>query len=361
MVIKQILPKLTKSYIFENLNQVSIYATYLDLSEELIERCTNDHSYHIRSPLRTDIHPSVGFKYNNKGKLKMKDFAGYFHGDIFDLVAYIIKVDVSTKQGFYTVLEHIAVTMRMFSAKSISNYKVIDLDEVRSRRKVFEIDIRQWNISDERYWYNRNIPIPQLTKYRVYPISQLYIDRTLNPNPVYYYTHEDPAYAYYLGKDDEGIMLFEIYFPLRDKHVSNKFITNGQVLKGTEYLVKDNHILITKSYKDLMSLDNTFNALHLPISTISLASENHIISLKQFNQLSAIGASITTLFDSDRAGMKLAAEYRRRYGIQPMLINSNTIGIPSGIKDYTELYLNISESKINNLILTQYETFNNFT
>ena len=65
-----------------------------------------------------DEHPSFGFRYDNRGKLKGKDFAGYFHGDCFDAAALVIgeiihkNVDISNKGWFIFVLKHIAYTFR---------------------------------------------------------------------------------------------------------------------------------------------------------------------------------------------------------------------------------------------------------
>ena len=73
--------KLTKQTILEKVSQVNIFATYLGISVETIYNCINNGEL-ICNPLRIDNHPTAGFRYNNKGKLKFKDFANdEFWGD----------------------------------------------------------------------------------------------------------------------------------------------------------------------------------------------------------------------------------------------------------------------------------------
>ena len=71
---------LTKSYIFSKVSQVTIFAVYTGISDYVIQHCIDTGDL-ISSPFRVDEHPSFGFRYNDKGMLKGRDFAGYFWGD----------------------------------------------------------------------------------------------------------------------------------------------------------------------------------------------------------------------------------------------------------------------------------------
>lgn len=109
---------LTKEFILSKISQVSIFSAYTGVDTEVIENCINTGEF-ISSPFRVDEHPSFGFKYDNRGKLKAKDFAGYFHGDCFDAAALVISeiihknVDISNKGWFIFVLKHIAYTLEI--------------------------------------------------------------------------------------------------------------------------------------------------------------------------------------------------------------------------------------------------------
>ena len=108
---------LTKDTILSKVNQVSIFSAYTGIDTDVIEHCITTGEF-ISSPFRVDEHPSFGFRYDNRGKLKGKDFAGYFHGDCFDAAALVIgeiihkNVDISNKGWFIFVLKHIAYTYR---------------------------------------------------------------------------------------------------------------------------------------------------------------------------------------------------------------------------------------------------------
>ena len=109
--------KLTTRYILEHVSQEVIFSTYLNLSIDTIKYCINTGEL-IISPLRYDRHPTCGFRYDERGKLKFRDFAGYFWGDCFDIVALVIStiynrnIQVNNKQDFITVLRHITFTFK---------------------------------------------------------------------------------------------------------------------------------------------------------------------------------------------------------------------------------------------------------
>ena len=109
--------KLTKQYILEKISQVTIFSTYLNLSNHVIQHCI-DTGELICSPIREDVHPTCGFKYDNRGKLKFKDFSGHFWGDCFDVVALIMsgiynkQYDISNKEDFIKILRHITFTFK---------------------------------------------------------------------------------------------------------------------------------------------------------------------------------------------------------------------------------------------------------
>ena len=97
--------KLTKQLIFSKISQITIFSTYLNLSDKIVQYCI-DTGELICSPIRDDNHPTCGFRYDKKGKLKFRDFAGYFWGDCLDVVAYVMSFidkknyDISNKDDF---------------------------------------------------------------------------------------------------------------------------------------------------------------------------------------------------------------------------------------------------------------------
>lgn len=63
--------KTTKDFILNKISQITIFSAYTGIDVSTIETCVSKGKL-ISSPFREDKHPSFGFKYDNKGKLKGK-------------------------------------------------------------------------------------------------------------------------------------------------------------------------------------------------------------------------------------------------------------------------------------------------
>lgn len=158
---------LTKSYLFSKVSQVTIFAVYTGISDYVIQHCIDTGDL-ISSPFRVDEHPSFGFRYNDKGMLKGRDFAGYFWGDCLDAVAYVLSgivnrnININNKNDFQFVLRHIAYTFRdiIYGKEKDDNVKLqieTSLQTIRNTKSIIEIVPRPWNNNDkkilESIWY----------------------------------------------------------------------------------------------------------------------------------------------------------------------------------------------------------------
>lgn len=150
--------KITKGMILEKVSQQLIAATYLDIPVETVEYCIETGKT-ISSPLRDDEHPSFGFAINNRGQLKAKDFAGYFWGDVWDIVAYVLsavtnrEINIQDKNDFIFVLRHVVYTFRNIIYGQEKDARVDSiiksgLVSLRQRKAVIEIVPRPWNGND---------------------------------------------------------------------------------------------------------------------------------------------------------------------------------------------------------------------
>lgn len=268
--------KLTKDYILSKVDQITIFSTYFNLPIEIINDCINKGTL-IKSPLRYDEHPTCGFKYNNKGKLKFRDFGGYFWGDCFDAVAFIISnmenyknLDINKKEDFVKVLRHITFTFKNIfygnEKDPLINESIKEtINKIKKQKPIIELVVREWNDIDIKYWKQFNIDLQTLNINFIYPIDQFYINRKINPEPKYYYSEKDICYGYFLGRDRDNINSIKIYFPNRDKS-NTRFITNCNHLEGIYQLDKNDYdiIIITKSTKDRVSIYSTLKKIHSP-------------------------------------------------------------------------------------------------
>lgn len=346
---------LNKNYILEKVSQISIFSTYLNISDALIQHCINTGEL-ITSPIREDHHPTVGFKYDNRGRLKMKDFSGFFWGDCFDLVALVISTiykrdfDVTNKQDFMVILKHVTLTFKnIFYGQekdvNLTNEIKSSLLSLKKKKPNIEIVVRDWNVQDVMYWDKFGISIQYLNTHFIYAVEQYYVDRKINPEPKYYYRPDDPAYGYLLGKDKHtNIYNMKVYFPYRS-HSSTRFITNCNHLEGIYNLERNDYdiIVITKSTKDrlciganIMTMMSLYGeARNINIGVINIPHETYRLRELEYNWLVEKlkdDGKLVSLMDNDRTG-KLEAKYlKNHFNIIPLLISKEY-----NAKDFAEL------------------------
>lgn len=368
---------LSKKYILDKVSQVSIFSKYFNLPIQIIQHCI-DSGELILSPIREDRRPTVGFRYNNKGKLKMRDFAGYFFGDCFDAVGYILsiinkeKISVNDKNGFLKILRHITFTFKdIFYGDEIDStltQQIKDaIDTSRNTKTIIDLVVRNWNEYDEIYWKEIGVNLQHLNLNFVYPIEQYYINKNINPEPKYYYKVSDPCYAYFLGKDRNGINNIKLYFPNRDKHSASKFITNCNHLEGIYNLDRNdyNYIVITKSSKDRLSIGCTIQSIfpygevpNIKIGVINIPHETYKLRNNEYDWLKSkltIDGKLVSLMDNDRVGILEANWLRRNYNIIPIFIP-----ITSGCKDFAEYRAKNSITIISENIKQSINYINNY-
>ena len=360
--------KLTKQTVLEKISQVTIFSTYLNLSDTIVQHCI-DTGELICSPIREDIHPTCGFKYDNKGRLKFKDFSGYFWGDCFDIVALVMssiynkQYNVKDKNDFIKILRHITFTFKDIfygQEKDINLINSINyaVNNIKTQKPKIELVVRDWNNDDKTYWDYIGVPLNFLNINFIYPVEQYYINRNVNPEPKYYYNTNDPCYGYLLGQDRNGIYNIKLYFPKRDKG-HTKFITNCNHLEGIYNLDKNNYdiIVITKSTKDRVSIGAALlkmsllyrglinkqrGVINIPHETYKLRQNEYDWLYSKLNN----NGHIISLMDNDAVGINESIWLKNNFNIIPFLIPFRYKS-----KDFSELVQNINFQEIKTLII----------
>lgn len=356
--------KLHKSDIFELTDDIAIFSKYLNIPESDIIECIETGRL-MNSPVRDDdTNNSAGFKYNNKGKLKLRDFGGYFWGDCFDLVAFELGLNVNNRHHFVEILKHIYATITAKNDGKVHVHRVnLDLlKEAKSRKRIIDIETRPWTVYDKHIWndilYRETDVFGYMEFEGVYPIQHYWIDIHSQPSPKYYYKSHNPAFAYYLGHDINSIANYRIYLPYT-KPPYSRFISNNSSWQGLETLDDDYDILvIIKSNKDRISLKSFTRFNKYKIGVIAPPSENHVVSVQEYNWLAsrvkgrfANGKpAIISFYDFDYAGLLGSGRLKRTYGVPRFMFTNGKYGTAkTGKKDFTDTIPVYGKTKLYNM------------
>jgi len=375
--MKQIKNNIDKNFILNNVDQIQIFARYFNIKESDIENCIINNSL-IHSPIRIDDRPSVGFRYNNKGRLKMRDFGGFFWGDCFDAVAYVLsskssKIDINNAANFKYILTHIASEFNIINGVS-NDDDIIRLATIAKKsKKIITFEPRNWDNNDKRIWidkYHNLFTFDYLDKSYIYPVELFWIDSYSQPEPKYYYTRKDPCYAYYLGQDDDNLPNIRLYFPNRKNDLRRpKFISNNNSFQGVlDINGKYDVIVLTKSYKDVVALrrlnESLFFTGNLRILFIAYPSENFILTNDIVNWLldrlyEPDVNNIINFLDFDRTGRRSAYYCYNEFNIPFVFLTNGEFGLDNhGAKDITDFIekygINATVTIINEFIKNRY-------
>lgn len=339
----ELLPKLDKQYILDNVGQENIFQLYLGLPV--------DTTVDYRAPYRQDNTPGCRYYYKG-GVLRFNDFAGYFHGDCFDYVGFVIGENAKTTDGFKAILEHIALTFRVHKYKSRNYVKDAILDIIIKTKSKPKVEIkkriryykRNWNKYDAWYFKRFGFTKSFLEEHKVIPCETVYIEYidTVNNSSKFklFYNYDnkfDLAYCYDWGIDDR-----KVYFPLRNKP---KFVGTTNILQGLFNYQPSEIGIITKSYKDVMAIRKVCRG-YFDIDSIAPSNESYVMTKNQVSQFKHYNNLTLTLYDFDRTGRKTAFSLWRRDGVYPLFFTNSVklLGAKSfnyRVKDFSE-YLEVN-------------------
>jgi hypothetical protein len=308
---------LTKELLLSKVREEDLLCHYLGFDAVDFNR------YYV-SPLRIDRKPTCRF-YRTSNGICFHDFSGDFHGDVFDVVQRL--KSCTFREALLTVQRDFLLE----DAPSVIDYQktLKEYEAIAKQKTVIQVKRREWLDSDLDWWASFGITKATLEKYRVAPVTYVWVDEELR------YTHrtKDPAYAYYFGNGD-----YKIYFPFRDKY---RFLSNGPHLQGWCELDMSTELVIwTKSLKDVMALSELGYSALAPPSEGALLNPESVDMLKNYNQL--------ILFDNDKTGIQWAIKNSEEYDIP---YNYLEVGNAKDMSDLVkEVGLERARKELSNLI-----------
>jgi hypothetical protein len=265
--------------ILERVDEYSLYCHYLKF-EPLIGK-------KYSSPIRLgDTDPSFAIferKYGNGcSEYLWKDQAVGTHGpqDIFDL---IMALDNTIPTRIYAMWK-VCGDFNLGGAPGMPDGKLIFKEAQFVEPINIKIVSRQFNKRDLLYWAQFNVVEPILKAYNATALEAYWlVDSQQYPS----YPKRNMGYSYRIFDK------YQLYFPFADK--KKKFRNNwiDSCIPGLSQLQGNDLCIITKSYKDVMSLRS------FGIDAISPRGENIMLPTECIAYLQRRYKRTVTLFDND--------------------------------------------------------------
>lgn len=257
--------ELNKQNLLKIITDLDIYRFYLDDEVNITTK--------INSPFRKDENPSFGF-FTKNNEILFNDFVvgggdcirfvqKLFHLNFNDALTKIV-YDFKINNNFIVGKNNTIPTIK----KEIKTYTK-DKDEiVKEEKKLLKVKLRNWKKHDKYYWESFGINLKTLKKYNVYAISHIFINDKIIKAEKYSYV--------YIEKKDKDLT-YKIYqpFSLNLKWLSN---IDYSVWQGwTQLPEKAEKLIITKSLKDIMCIDNNTKYCATGLQNEKIIPKNNII------------------------------------------------------------------------------------
>jgi hypothetical protein len=300
-----------KEYIFSKITEIDIFSYYLNISNSDIINSINNSSK-IKNHFRVEKNPSIEFKYSNSGKLRMIDYGSrIWCGDCFHIAGLILNKNSNDNKDFIYILKDIinnVICDKTEYSISITN------DNIKQQQNDFtKIDILTQDFTQFDYNYFKQYHIRQESIKNIFVVKQYWINNKLN---LYNYNQNDPCFAYFLDKYHDKI-IWELYFPLRKNGM--KFLTNNSIpIKSITQLKPNKYLIITKSKKDKILLEQIFNDLDIiDVSIAQIHSESVNMTQDIIDYLKKLYKVILTIFDNDDCGKEQTNYFAAKFLIYP--------------------------------------------
>lgn len=273
----------SKEGILSHIQDIDIYRFYTNQEVEL--------KGGMLSPLMKDTKPSFGYFQGEKNEICFNDFR-LGSGDCIQFVQHFFGLN------YFEALSRIVIDFDLqdyFYYKQLDkdNNKKYNPDDYKSREEVLKTPTfrlgkkkRSWKAYDLAYWMQYGIDSLTLRRYRVQAIQYIFFN---GENPIY-----ADKYAYCFIENKDNINTYKIYQPFSKNY---KWLNNhnSSVWQGWEQLPeKGENLIITKSLKDVMSLNCMLDIPAVALQTESSNPKSHII-----DELKERFDKIYLLYDND--------------------------------------------------------------
>lgn len=292
----------------------------------------------ISSPLRSDMHPSMGLYSVDGQHIYYKDYATGEHGSLIDLVSNYL--DLSFKDTLLRINKDI--TSHSYHIP-INKPVAVQINASNQSSTTLDVVTRDWNQADLDYWGQFGITKEWLQWADVYPISKKIFSSAKGKQMIF--GTDKLAYAYVEKK--EGKISIKVYQPLNKNGYKWTNKHDGSVISlWTKIPEKGDRVVICSSLKDALCLSaNTF------IPALAIQGEGMSMSETAIMELKRRFKNQYILLDNDETGLKDAVKLQERTGfinITLPAIQGNDI-VPR-VKDIAEAYQVLGKESFINLM-----------
>lgn len=307
----------TKERILDHVTQEQILSYYLNIDVQ--------YNKQFCSPLRSDERPTCTFKRMDNGVILFRDWSESKSKDCFAIVQDMFNVD------FFTALQIIARDMNLTASSPVivNRYKKDTYHmhkPVHSEKAKIEVRTKNFSVGDIQYLKQYGLTSKVTNYYNVFGVYTVWVHGKL----IYVYNKDNPAIAYYYGKDKKGNNKWKVYYY---KNKDYRFLGNTNRINGWVQIPKEGkNLIITKSMKDVMCL------AAMAVPAISMQAETQIPYDYIIDELKSRYENIYTLLDFDLTGVRSANKIRKLYNIQPLFLTNGRFGTKNyGNKDISDL------------------------
>lgn len=287
----------------------------------------------IKSPLRTDNHPSFSL-YTRDGKsVYYRDFATGEKGSLLELLSKLWSLSYDeTIDRIYKDINYSNKDVKVNLIKD-SNTNIKKLNDVAT---ILECKTREWRDYDIEYWNSYGITLEWLKYADVYPISHKII---LKNGRRMVFPADKYSYVYVHFKDNK--VQLKIYSPYNTSGFKWSSNLDRSVWSLWEKIPQTgDNLIISSSLKDCLNIMN-----NLGIPAICLQGEGYIPKPHVIQQLKDRYKNIIVFYDNDystsvNSGHKDAEILCKEYGF-------SMIEIPAiyESKDPSDLYKKHGKNK----------------
>jgi len=298
--------------LFKKISEYDVYRYYMPRSFSLGEM--------IESPFIKQRSPSFGI-YQKGQRIYHRDFdpeQDEYHGDCIAFVRQYYNLDTPA------ALEKIAQDFGIIDGSN--RYETIKQQYVApvledKRYKLIQVVTREWDTAALQYWAQYGISKEQLYKERIYNVKSWCINRKQQK-----IEKGELCFAYWFPGG------FKMYYPNRVGKW--KWITNiGKIVENSQAINTYDKIIITKSRKDRMVLQNLFPQLGI----ISLQNESPTSYTETLVE-QLVNKLVWISFDSDSAGKHASILMNTKYPWMKHVNVPDTYYEREGCTDWSDLY-----------------------